>query len=153
MPQNQYFFKKMDILQSVLFSFTWLRIVLPMKKEATWSGSTFWRRSLLTFSMVSISSLSVLKQRSNRKSTRQPSSSWEKQEEHNMFYINQKNYLHMRNKTDVHTLLFEAYCRSSDNTNIPVWPVWGTRCKRWRARPRTWSEGPSALPACRCMHI
>lgn len=37
--------------------------------------------------------------------------------------INQKNYLHMRNKTDVHTLLFEAYCRSSDNTNIPVWPV------------------------------
>lgn len=61
-----------------LVFFTWLRIVLPMKKEATWSGSTFCRRSLLTFSMVSISSLSVWKQRSKRKSTRQPSSSWEK---------------------------------------------------------------------------
>ena len=28
--------------------------------------------------------------------------------------INQNYYLHMQNKMDVHTLLFEAYCRSSN---------------------------------------
>lgn len=57
---------------------TWLRTVLPMKMEATWSGRTFCRRSLLTFSTVSISSLSIWKHFSSRKSTRQPSSSWER---------------------------------------------------------------------------
>lgn len=58
------------------FVFTWFRMALPMKKEATWNGSTFWSRSLLIFSMVSISSRSIWKQRSNKKSTRHPSSSW-----------------------------------------------------------------------------
>lgn len=56
---------------------TWLCTVFPMKKVATSWGMTFWRSTLLAFSMVSISSLSILKHCSSRKSTRLLSSSWQ----------------------------------------------------------------------------
>lgn len=38
--------------------------------------------------------------------------------------------------------------KSWSNSHVPVWPVWGTQCKRWPAKHLTWSEGPSARQAC-----
>lgn len=102
---------KTDSTSLPLVFFTWFRTVLPMKKEATWSGSTFWRRSLLTFSMVSISSLSVLKQWSNRKSTRQPSSSWEVRQRvqtwaTNVMFVSNLRFAHVQQtEKDDHTYI------------------------------------------------